>query len=107
MGRADKKYCSSDCRPSYNNKLNSDVTNMIRRVNGVLRKNRRIMKKLNPSGKAKVTMDRLSQEGFNFNYFTNLYETKAGKKYYFCYDQGYLSLGNNYFALVEREDYVS
>ena len=45
--------------------------------------------------------------GFNFNYFTNVYKTKTGKVYYFCYEQGYLPLEDNQFALVIREEYVS
>jgi len=106
-GRADKKYCSDECRSAANNKLNASSTNLMRRVNLVLKKNRRILKKLNPSGKTRVDTLRLSQEGFNFHYFTNTYTTKAGKIYFFCYDQGYLKLDNDQFALVEKQDYVT
>ncbi len=106
-GRADKKFCSTECRSAHNNRLNSAANNLVRRVNAVLRRNRRILKQLNPSGKTKISQNRLSQEGFNFNYFTNTYTTKAGKTYFFCYDQGYLALGNDQFALVERQEYVS
>jgi len=38
--------------------------------------------------------------GFSFEYFTNTYTTKADKTYFFCYEYGYLDLGNDYFALV-------
>jgi len=105
-GRADKKFCNSECRSAYNNRLNGASTNLIRRVNAILRKNRRILKKMNPNGKSKIQMQKLSLEGFNFDYFTNIYQTKAGKQYFFCYDQGYLKLENDILALVERESYV-
>ena len=53
-GRADKKFCSDQCRSAYNNRLNSDATNFVRNINNTLRKNRRILEELNPSGKTKV-----------------------------------------------------
>lgn len=105
-GRRDKVFCSDDCRVSYNNKLNRDSTTLMRNVNNTLRRNRRILKRLNPNGKCKKAKMRLLEEGFNFHYFTNVYKTKAGKTYYFCYDQGYLELDNDTYALVTREDYV-
>jgi len=33
IGRADKKFCSDNCRSAYNNKLNSDATNFVRNIN--------------------------------------------------------------------------
>lgn len=106
MGRADKKFCSDQCRSAFNNKLNSDHSQFMRNVNNILRKNRRILAKLNPHGKNKVTKDRLLELGFKFSYFTNIYQTKAGKTYRFCYDQGYLPLDGDMFALVIRQSYV-
>ena len=106
MGRADKKFCSDQCRSAYNNRLNSDATNFIRNINNILRKNRRILAELNPDGKAQVHKDRLLEKGFKFSYFTNEYITKSGNNYRFCYDQGYLARENNYFTLVVRQEYV-
>lgn len=106
FGRVDKKFCSDACRNAYNNKLNSDATKFVRNINNTLRKNRRILASLNPDGTAKVKRDDLLLEGFNFNYFTNIYRTKAGKVYYFCYDYGYLILEDDTIAIVERQEYV-
>ncbi|MFN7119748.1 MAG: hypothetical protein ACK4TA_23340 [Saprospiraceae bacterium] len=106
MGREDKKFCSDQCRSAYNNKLNSDATNFIRNINNILRKNRRILAELNPDGKAKVHKDKLLERGFKFHYFTNEYVTKNGNAYRFCYDQGYLPLENDFYALVVRQQYV-
>ena len=105
-GRPDKKFCSDSCRNSYNNRINSDTNNFVRNVNNILRKNRRILAELNPKGKAKVHRDKLLMQGFKFNYFTNVYRTKAGKEYRFCYEQGYLELDNDWYALVIRQEYV-
>lgn len=105
-GRADKKFCTSDCRNSHNNRLNSDATNFMRNINNILRKNRRILAELNPEGKAKIHRDKLLDRGFKFSYFTNIYTTKQGKNYHFCYDQGYMDIDNGYLVLVRRQSYV-
>ena len=105
-GRSDKKFCSNHCRTSYYNKLNKDANNFMRNINNILRKNRRILSSLNPDVKAKVSRSKLLDQGFKFSYYTNVYETKAGKVYHFCYDQGYLAIENDYYILVERQEYV-
>jgi predicted nucleic acid-binding Zn ribbon protein len=106
FGRRDQKYCSDQCRVEYNNILNRDVSKFMTNINNLLRKNRRILEKMNPNGKSKVTKTQLLDEGFNFNYFTNEYKTKAGKSYKFVYEQGYLELEEGVFALVEKHEYV-
>ena len=58
----------------------------------------------NPSGKTKMSREKLIQKGFDFNYFTNVYKTKEGAIYYYCYEQGYLPIENNWFLLVERKE---
>ena len=78
----------------------------MRNINNTLKKNRRILHALNPSGKANVHRSFLERKGFNFNYFTNVYTTKGGNTYYFCYDQGYLFHENNYVRLVLRQEYI-
>jgi len=42
MGRSDKKFCDDQCRNDYNNKLNSDENNF-------MRKNRKILKAICPN----------------------------------------------------------
>jgi len=87
--------------------VNADITGFMRRVNYTIRKNRSILSHVNTKGKSKVHRNKLIELGMNFNYFTNVYRTKAGKTYYFCYDQGYLELEDDYYALVVKEEYVT
>ncbi len=103
VGRADKKFCSDSCRNSFNNTINKDSKKLIRNTNNRLRKNYRILEILNPEQKTKCSRSKLIEKGFDFNYFTSIYTTKAGTIYYFVYDQGYLQLEGDYFALVKRE----
>lgn len=106
FGRVDKKFCSDYCRTAYNNELNKDSTKVVTRINNTLRRNRRILEKLNTKGNTKVHRLALIEEGFNFDYYTNVYITKANKKYVFCYDQGYLALDQDYYILVHKKEYI-
>lgn len=103
-GRIDKKFCSDGCRNAHNNRVNKDSKNLIRNTNNRLRKNYRILESLNPTKKTKCSRAKLIEKGFDFNYFTSIYKTKAGTIYYFVYDQGYLPIDGDYYALVKRDD---
>ena len=102
-GRSDKKFCSDYCRNAYNNKVNKDSKNLIRNTNNRLRKNYKILSDLNTTGKTKVTRSKLIHHNFDFNFFTSIYTTKTGNTYYYCYDQGYLALENDFYLLIKRE----
>jgi len=102
-GRIDKKFCSDYCRNTYNNRLNRASKNLIRNTNNRLRKNYNILSKLNVSGKTKTTRSKLIGNNFDFNFFTSIYTTKAGKTYFYVYDQGYLPLEDEYYLLIKRD----
>lgn len=103
VGREDKKFCSDGCRNAYNNKINKDSTNYMRNINNKLRKNYRILLALNPDGKSKTTRLKLISKGFDFDYFTNILNTKTGNTYYFLYDQGYMQIEGDYYVLVKKD----
>jgi predicted nucleic acid-binding Zn ribbon protein len=105
-GRKDQKFCSDYCRNTFNNRLNEVANNYMRRVNNILRKNRRILFSLNPEGKITVDGITLAEEGFNFHYYTNVYITQKGNSYFFCYDLGYLKVEQDQYMLVKKQDYV-
>ncbi|MDX1719574.1 MAG: hypothetical protein R3353_05400 [Salegentibacter mishustinae] len=102
VGRVDKKFCSDYCRNAHHNNLNKDKKNLVRNVNNQLRKNYRILEEFNPNEKTTISKNKLLARGFNFEYLTSIYTTKTGKVYYFVYDQGYLPLENEIYALVKR-----
>ena len=103
IGRIDKRFCADQCRISFNNKLNSYGNKYIKNINNTLRKNRRILISLNTTGKSKVHVDKLKEQGFNFNYFTSIVNTKSGV-YHYCYEQGYLSSDKNWYILVVQKE---
>lgn len=102
-GRADKKFCSSECRNGFHNHHATLNDAFMRQVNKSLRKNRRILSELNPDGKTSVHVDRLNDRGFNFRYFTHLYTTKDAKEYRFCYEFGYMEFKPDWYVLVKRD----
>ena len=102
IGRTDKRFCSDYCRNAHHNKANKDSSQLIRNTNNLLRKNYRILEELNPNDKTSVSRTKLLAKGFNFEFFTSIYTTKTGKQYFFIYDQGYLKLDNDFYALVKK-----
>lgn len=102
VGRSDKKFCSDYCRNAYNNRLHRESNAYIRKVNRRLKKNWKILKELNTTGKTKIRKSRLLDEGFDFKYFTDIYKTKKNDIYYYVYDQGYLPLDDEYYILVRK-----
>lgn len=84
--------------------MNSENSEVVRNVNAILRKNRRILSELlPPEGKINLHKDKLVNKGFNFNYITHLYTTQKGSIYRFVYEYGYLPLENDFYMLVIRE----
>jgi hypothetical protein len=108
-GRIDKKFCDDYCRNNYNNKNNSDSTNLIRNINNILRKNRRILSEflshaVEGQNTIKSNKTKLTEKGYNFKYFTHTLKTKKGDIYYFCYEYGFLPLENDWFFIVKSKD---
>lgn len=109
VGRLDKRFCSDACRNQYHYQANNAPINYVRNVVNALKRNRRVLSELNtgPEGKTRVHRDKLIERGFNFMYHTNVHRTKAGNSYVFCFEQGYLDLGENWFMLVRRDEYLA
>ena len=66
VGRRDQKFCCDYCRNTYNNRINEDAKSVARKINSILRKNRRILSKLNPNGKKQSTSSILLNLDFIF-----------------------------------------
>lgn len=104
-GRSDKKFCDDYCRNNYNNKQNSEKTNLIRTINNTLSKNRRVLENFLSAGEEmkKTTHPKLLEAGFSFKYFTHQYQNAKGQVYHFVYDYGYLPLEGDWVLIVKRK----
>ena len=105
-GRSDKKFCNDYCRNAFNNQ-NKPITNkIVKEVNSILIKNRKILEMFVGIEKdtGKTTKQQLLQLGFLFSFFTNTYTNRTGKTYYYCYDYGYLPLDHNWYLIVKQKN---
>ncbi len=101
IGRVDKKFCSDQCRNTFNNRRYKVQNEIVQRINRTLRRNYSILRTLNSGGKTKIKRSRLLQNGFDFSFFTGTYQTQKGDVYNLIYDQGYLVLSEEYVLLIE------
>ena len=101
-GRSDKKFCDDQCRARYHNRINGEDSNLIRRVNYALRRNRRILSALAEDGKKTIRRSLLIQKGFDFEIITAIQVKKSGNPCYFCYEYGYSPLDEERLQLVRN-----
>jgi predicted nucleic acid-binding Zn ribbon protein len=64
-GRLEKKFCSDQCRAMFHNRRKSKEEKWIQQLNRILRKNRTVLKTLNPKGQSKVRQEVLTKLGFD------------------------------------------
>jgi len=106
QGRSDRKFCSDQCRALYHNKNKKEKEKAVIHINQVLKKNRNILKKLNPVGKTTIPKHFLDLQGFDFRFYTHIYKTK-NSTYFFCYEYGYMPLPNeNKVVIINWQDYM-
>lgn len=107
-GRADKRYCSDQCRAAAGNlrKHLDPAQQLMHRLNRVLGHNRQVLHRLSPQGKAVLRRDMLLLAGFDFRYFTHQHHTPTGNLYYFCYDYGYLLLPEEKILIVNGHHWL-
>lgn len=108
-GRSDKKYCSDQCRYMANNKNKNEAQQTLLDVNCILRRNRTILKKLCPVGKAVVRKEVMDVMGYDFQCFSSLFLTSGKQIYYICYDYAFLPIlehGVQKALIVTRQEYM-
>jgi hypothetical protein len=106
IGRTDKKFCDDGCRSSFNNRLNSDSSLLMKSINTILRKNRRILEEFiqEEESTGRASRKKLEDKGYHFSYHTHTYTNKSGLTYFFCYEYGFLPLENDYYMIVKSKD---
>ena len=109
-GRLDKKYCDAYCRNMYNNQTRRSDEKLIQHINSIIRKNRRILKKLCPVGKATVRKEVLDAMGYNYHYFSGVYRSSSpyNTAYFICYDYAFSPIkqkGIEKALIVQKQHY--
>lgn len=102
-GRRDKKFCDDDCRNTYNNKLKSEHVNSASKVNGILYKNRTILKKLlGEETTVKASKEYMLRKGFKFDYLTNIVVNKKGNLFHFVFEYGHFKVDDETYLIVKN-----
>jgi len=99
-GRTDKKFCDQTCRSGYHNSLYREETVDLRKIDKIMRRNRRILQTHVRAGRSKIHRVLLLDSGFDFKYFTHFMEDKGGKQYRFCYEYGYSFGGSDIIVIL-------
>lgn len=89
-GRADKKYCDSNCRSLYHNRANRKETERMRQVERVMRRNRNYLDRKSQNGRKFIPVVELFDSGFDLKYFTHFHEDQEGRVWRMVYDIPYL-----------------
>jgi len=99
-GRSDKKFCNDYCRNGYNNARSARDQVLVRQVNGVLQRNRRILAALlSEAPTARVLREELLLRGFQFHYATHSLK-RQGQVYRCCYEFGWTELPEERLRLL-------
>lgn len=91
-GRSDKKFCDAGCKDAYYNEIKISEHKEIKKIDTILKRNRRVLKKLfNPKKSEKlIAREELLRAGFEFGFQTHIAVTKMkSNEIIFCYDYGY------------------
>jgi hypothetical protein len=103
-GRTDKKFCNNQCRSSYHNHFYGDRSNYMRRVNGLLLRNRKILADLfalHRTGAA-VPLSELYLKGFSPSHFTHQQKKARNQLLTYCYEFGYQITEKNCIKIIQQ-----
>ncbi len=102
-GRIDKKFCNEGCRNQYHNEQKIAEHEEIKKINGILKNNRKILKGLLADKPfVLVSHELLLKKGFEFDYLTHSVTSQVKRnKYIFCYNYGYHEYEKNKFKVVK------
>jgi hypothetical protein len=102
VGRKDRRFCDEQCKNKYHNTKTWEEEKEIKRIQLVLKKNRRILKKMFArKDHDEIAKDRLLKEGFEFDFHTHFVETYHYKRQYTCcFDYGY-RLTKDKYKIIE------
>lgn len=107
-GRTDKKFCNDQCRNTFNNQRNASWNNIMRNINYILSKNRRILHSLfllNEDEPSVYTLNQLLLMGFQKEYFTHEVVIK-GKLCKAVYDYTIIEKKEKMFTIIKTPSYL-
>lgn len=103
-GRSDKKFCSDQCRSNHYHKTHCINSASVKKINSILKKNRRILESLQLKNKINISKSALLSEGFNFSYFTHQGKKSQDSEPIFCYEFGYVDKDESHVVIFKEDE---
>ena len=102
-GRADRQYCDERCKNAYHNVRSSEENKDLERIDKLLRKNHRVLKKLFArADRDDIPRERLLKEGFDFRFHTHHVMTKTkSNEFIFCFGYGYREIQPGRYKVIK------
>ena len=103
IGRADKRFCSTECKNAYNNKIKKASRSEVKEIISYLLRNREILATF-MGDSAKETLDRLllTRAGFRWEYHTSTYLNKEGKTYHLVFDYAWMEFSDQKILIIRK-----
>lgn len=104
IGRADKKFCSIQCKNAFHRQVKLKSRNIINEIDAILHRNHAIcLELMDTEKKYKLMVPRLVLEkmGFNFNYCTGTYLNHQQKRYHYVYDFSWMEFSSQDIMIIK------
>ena len=103
VGRRDRLFCNEACKNKFHNIQAYQEAQEIKRIQHILKKNRRILKKLfEGKDNEKIPKEKILKLGFEFDFHTHFIITKMkGYQYHFCFDYGYRNTHQDFYKIIQ------
>lgn len=99
QGRVDKKFCDDSCRTNFHNQKYKTHQAGFRKIESILRSNRKILAQFLQEGVQTPSKEMLEQAGFNFDYFTH--RDNKNPHHFFVYDVGFSAEAAEKYILLK------
>ena len=106
IGRSDRLFCNESCKNQFHNKQTYLEEQEIKRIQLILKKNRRILKKMfSRKDRDEIPKEKLLKEGFEFDYHTHFVISKIKRnQFILCFDYGYRAVEDDRYKIVKAFD---
>jgi hypothetical protein len=106
-GRADKLFCSLECKNYYHvnlRSLNAQSEEVVK-IDRILHRNRTILLEVLGKNKQQRKINRviLDHKNFKFDYHTRTYVNSKGKTYSYIYDVGWMPFSDREVLVIRKK----
>jgi len=104
VGRADKKFCSIQCKNYYHIHLRYASKQAAIRINEYLKRNHGILLELLGKNKTQVKVYRnvLEDKKFRFKYHTHTHVNSQGKTFCYIYDLAWMAFSDDEVLIIRQ-----